>query len=176
MYPGYTGPVVVRGFVDLLSALDDDNDEMYFSTALVNGATGAFVTPGTCGPCIVVVWVLACQLGSAQSESWDAVALYFAVPKPWHLCTHTHARNRLQLLTVCETACNCSLCAGQGIAASSTAGVHVHEGFSCDSDSAVGGTFWDKDVDVDLATAVTPTNVVGAAAVTVAVWAFFDDR
>ena len=29
MYPGYTGPVVVRGFVDLLSALDDDNDEMF---------------------------------------------------------------------------------------------------------------------------------------------------
>jgi hypothetical protein len=50
----------------------------------------------------------------------------------------------------------------------------VHEGFSCDSDSAVGGTFWDHDV--DLATAITPTHVVGVAAVTVATWSFLTRR
>lgn len=29
VYPGYTGPSVVRGFVDIIASNDDDDDELY---------------------------------------------------------------------------------------------------------------------------------------------------
>jgi hypothetical protein len=80
VYPGYAGPVVVRGFVDLLSASDDDNDEMYFSTALVNGDTGACVLPRS------DVWSVQCffslgwaagraMLGHCRGVAWHLVVL-----------------------------------------------------------------------------------------------------